>query len=68
MATQPVPPSGLPKYLTEGIPKQDDETLRALQAWIDELLTYRQEIAADEIEPAADADSIRFDRFDRICA
>lgn len=31
MATQPNPPSDLPKYLAEGIPKQDDETLRALQ-------------------------------------
>lgn len=50
MPTHPEPPDELPKYLTEGVPKQNDETLRALQTWIDDLLTYRQEVAADEIE------------------
>jgi len=50
MASQPSPPDSLPKYLAEGVPKQDDETLRDLREWIDDLLDYRQDIAADEIE------------------
>ena len=49
---QPQPPESLPKYLSEGIPKQDDSTLRDLQAWIDELIEYRADISADEIEVA----------------
>lgn len=54
MPTQPTPPAELPNYLIEGIPKQDDESLRALQAWIDELLDYRQGVAPDEIEADVD--------------
>lgn len=50
MDTRPSPPNGLPKYLTEGVPKQDGDTLRALQEWIDELLEYREDVAVDEIE------------------
>lgn len=52
MATQPAPPDALPKYLAEGVPKQDVETLRALKAWIDELLTYRREVARAELAAA----------------
>jgi hypothetical protein len=40
-ADQPSPPDSLPKYIADGIPKQDTETLRNLQTWIDELLEYR---------------------------
>lgn len=50
MAVQPSPPDGLPQYLADGVPKQDDDTLRALQGWIDELLDHREDIAADDIE------------------
>jgi len=50
MVQQPIPPDGLPQYLAEGVPKQDDDTLRELQEWIHELLDYRQDVAADEIE------------------
>lgn len=49
MPTRPSPPDSLPKYLAEGVPKQDDTTLQELTTWIDDLLTYRQEVAADEI-------------------
>lgn len=52
MADQPSPPDSLPDYLADGVPKQDDATLTALQAWIDELLEYHQEMAIDEIEVA----------------
>lgn len=49
MTQRPIPPDGLPQYLSEGIPKQDDDTLRALQQWIDELLDYRQDVPVEEI-------------------
>lgn len=49
---QPDAPASLPQYLSEGVPKQDDQALRELQTWIDELLEYRHDIAAEEIEPA----------------
>jgi len=49
-AEQPQPPRSLPKYLVEGVPKQDDSALRDLQAWIDELIEYRTDISVDEIE------------------
>jgi len=51
-AEQPQPPERLPKYLAEGVPKQDDSTLRELEEWIDELIEYRADISADEIEVA----------------
>lgn len=54
MPTQPAAPELLPNYLADGIPKQDDRTLRDIQAWIDELLAYRQEVATEEIESNAD--------------
>lgn len=54
MPIQPTPPAELPNYLAEGVPKQDDETLHSLQAWINELLEYRQDVPPDEIEAAAD--------------
>ncbi len=41
MKTPPDPPDSLPKYLSEGLPKQNDETLREVQQWLDELLEYR---------------------------
>ena len=35
-------PETLPKYLAEGIPKQDDATLRETREFIDELLADRE--------------------------
>jgi hypothetical protein len=58
MAQQPRPPDELPQYLAEGVPKQDDDTLRALQEWIDELLAYRENVTAEDID-AADGESIQ---------
>ena len=54
MTTQPPAPDSLPKYLAEGVPKQDDEDLRALQSWIDDLLEYRQDVAAEDIDAGED--------------
>lgn len=50
MPAQPPAPDDLPKYLADGVPKQDNESLHALQDWIDELLAYRQDVAAEEID------------------
>jgi len=50
MPTRPSTPEGLPQYLTEGVPKQDDADLRALQDWIKDLLEYRQNVAAEDID------------------
>lgn len=38
---QPTPPEALPKYLAEGLPKQDTETLHEVQSYIDALIEYR---------------------------
>ena len=58
MVQQPSPPDELPQYLAEGVPKQDDATLRALQEWIDELLVYRENVAAEDLD-ADDGESIQ---------
>lgn len=49
MPSPPRPPDELPKYIAEGIPKQNDATLRVLRDWIGELLAYRQDVTAEEI-------------------
>jgi hypothetical protein len=49
------PPSLLPKYLAEGIPKQDIETLRAIHRFVDDLIEYRtQSVEADELPDTAE--------------
>ena len=39
----PSAPPSLPKYLSEGLLKQDDDTLRDLRNYVDDLLEYRQQ-------------------------
>ena len=51
MPTRPPAPDSLPQYLAEGVPKQDNRDLRALSDWIDDLLEYRQDVAADDLDP-----------------
>ncbi len=53
MPTRPPAPDSLPQYLVEGVPKQDDTDVRALQDWIDDLLEYRQDVAAEDIDAGA---------------
>jgi hypothetical protein len=59
--SEPRPPSSVPKYLAEGIPKQDNPTLREIQSWIDELLEARklepEEIEVDEGEEVVDVEN-----------
>lgn len=43
MESKPVPPDTLPKYMTEGLDKQDDKTLRDVIAHCEALLEYREE-------------------------
>ncbi|WP_415383529.1 DUF6788 family protein [Halosimplex sp. TS25] len=50
MSTHPPAPDSLPQYLAEGVPKQDDADLRALRDWIDDLLEYRHDLGADDID------------------
>lgn len=38
----PTPPSTLPNYLADGLPKQDDESLQDTRDYIDELLAARE--------------------------
>ncbi|MFC4990493.1 hypothetical protein [Saliphagus infecundisoli] len=40
--TPPTAPASLPDYIAEGLPKQDDETLRDTQEYIDQLLADRE--------------------------
>ena len=53
MPACPAPPDSLPQYLADGVPKQSDERLNDLRGWIDELLTYREDLSPDDIEPGA---------------
>jgi len=51
---QPSPPTSLPKYLAEGLPKQDTETLYEIQSYVESLIEYRdQSVDADELPEAA---------------
>ncbi|MFU1780195.1 DUF6788 family protein [Haloarcula japonica] len=50
MATPPSAPDSLPKYIREGVPNQDDDALRDLQAWVDDLLEYRHDLDEKDIE------------------
>jgi len=50
VSEQPTPPDSLPKYIVEGVPKQDNSSLRDLQAWIDQLIEYREDVSAEDIE------------------
>ncbi|SIS21953.1 DUF6788 family protein [Natronorubrum thiooxidans] len=54
MPTRLSAPDQLPQYLAEGVPKQDDESLQALQDWINELLAYRRDIATEDIDAGED--------------
>lgn len=45
----PTAPSSLPNYLAEGLPKQDDETLREVQEYVDELLAAREQRRSEPV-------------------
>lgn len=45
----PTAPSSLPNYLADGLPKQDDETLREVQEYVDELLAAREQRRSESV-------------------
>jgi len=48
-------PPRSPKYLAEGLPKQDTETLYEIQSYVESLIEYRdQSVDADELHEAAE--------------
>ncbi|MGQ3330651.1 DUF6788 family protein [Halorubrum sp. FL23] len=52
---QPSPPTSLPKYLAEGLPKQDTETLHEIQNYVEALIEYRnQSVDIDELPETAE--------------
>ncbi|MBP1924105.1 MULTISPECIES: DUF6788 family protein [Halorubrum] len=52
---QPSPPASLPKYLAEGLPKQDTETLHEIRNYVEALIEYRdQSVDTDELPEAAE--------------
>lgn len=54
MDSPPEAPESLPKYISDGVPKQGDEALQDLQSWIDEILEYRHDIDEDDFEEEGD--------------
>lgn len=58
---QPVAPDSLPKYLAEGLPKQDIGTLRDVIAFAEELIEFQQrpvypEELDDDVEKIEESD------------
>jgi len=49
----PSPPTSLPKYLKEGLPKQNPDTLRAIASFAMELADYRETQLHHQLEAAA---------------
>jgi hypothetical protein len=58
---QPSAPESLPKYIADGLPKQDIETLEDAREYIDELIEYQERPVEpadlpDNAEPVEDGD------------
>lgn len=53
-SAEPEPPDGLPKYLREGVRRQDAATLRALAGWATEYADYVEAEADREVAPEAE--------------
>ena len=47
---EPTAPDSLPKYLADGIPKQDRETLEDISEYVEALLTHKAQLAEQPIE------------------
>ena len=53
--TPPTAPPSLPKYLAEGLPKQDSETLLETQEYLDELIEWKQRpVDEDDLPDSAE--------------
>lgn len=53
---EPTPPEDAPKYVAEGLEKQDPVTLRNLSRYAEELANYKRQEIERELEDAADVD------------
>ncbi|MDB2294687.1 hypothetical protein PM085_21080, partial [Halorubrum ezzemoulense] len=52
---EPSPPTSLPKYLEEGLPKQDTETLHEIRNYVEALIEYRdQSVDIEELPKTAE--------------
>jgi hypothetical protein len=51
---EPQPPDCLPKYLREGIQKQNSETLWKLAAYAEDMAEFKQNIAQQRLDEQAD--------------
>lgn len=60
----PSPPPSLPKYLAEGLPKQNHETLRDIHGYVEELIE-EQERAVDKEELPKDAEIVEEESTER---
>ena len=58
MAVEPTPPDGIPAYIVEGIDRQDQETLAAIEQYARERREYLETLEARELaaEDLADSD------------
>jgi hypothetical protein len=50
--TEPQAPESLPKYLAEGLPKQDRETLAEISEYVEALINHKTLLAEPSSEPA----------------
>lgn len=59
----PSPPTSIPKYIADGLPKQDTDTLRDIREYVDELIDHNEnrtitiEDLPEGAEPVEDDDS-----------
>ena len=57
MGQEPIPPESIPKYVREGVERQDSRTLRDIAQWVEELAEWKEcEVEIDEIEGDLEAD------------
>lgn len=55
--TKPNPPESIPKYVREGVERQDSETLTELASWAESLAAWKdREIDPEEIESEIEGD------------
>ncbi len=56
--SEPTPPESAPKYLREGLPKQDPETLRAIAEFAEAYADYRERQLEERVERASVGDQV----------
>ncbi len=54
---EPTVPESLPKYLADGLPKQDYETLNDISKYVEALINYREQLDDQPIQEELPADA-----------